>query len=102
MAASPVKLNGSLCYLKAIWLGLMGLTLLSALVAERAEPGVWVIVAICATVSVKGSLVVDGLMGLRTAPGNIRWVMLSYFIVLPPLIALALLFPEVLLRLTSL
>ena len=89
-------------WLKKVWLALMGLTLISALVAEQADPSLQIVLAICAAVAIKGGLVVEWLMGLRSANKQIRWVMLSYFIILPPLIALGFIFPDVVLRLTSL
>lgn len=84
------------------WGVLMALTLGSAFVAERVSLSNLIVVVICTTVAIKGSLVIDRLMGLRIARPVLRWAMLSYFLILPPIITLAVLFPETLLRYTSL
>ena len=88
--------------LKTAWLILLAITVGSALVAETADPAIWVVLLITFSICIKGQLVIDHLMGLRKAPALIRWLMLSYFYLLPPLIALALLFPEALRELTTL
>ena len=88
--------------LKRAWWLLISLTLVSAFVAESANPAIWVILAVSYTIVCKGQVIIDQLMGLRNAPVPIRLMMLSYFYILPPLIALALLFPESLAQLTTL
>ncbi|MFT6914314.1 MAG: hypothetical protein ACJAWL_000610 [Motiliproteus sp.] len=88
--------------LRRAWLLLIGLTLTSALLAEAIDPTAGVVIVVCLVVSIKGQLVVDRLMGLRRAPPLIRALMLAYFYVLPVLIALGLIFPEALRRLTTL
>jgi len=85
-----------------IWLILIGITLGSAVLAERQLWALWMVLAVCAGVIVKGQLVIDRLMGLQGTSRPIRWVMLSYFYLLPPLIALGWLFPDLLRRLTTL
>ncbi|MEH6650466.1 MAG: cytochrome C oxidase subunit IV family protein [Motiliproteus sp.] len=84
------------------WIVLIVLTLISAMVAESIDPTAGVVIAVCLVVCIKGQLVIDRLMGLRHAPPVIRRLMLAYFYVLPVLIALALIFPEPLRRLTTL
>lgn len=84
------------------WIALIVLTLGSALVAESIDPTAGIVIAVCLVVGIKGQLVIDRLMGLRHAPPVIRRLMLAYFYVLPVLIALALIFPETLRRLTTL
>lgn len=84
------------------WMLLIALTLGSAFLAESIDPTTGVVIVVCLVVAIKGQLVVDRLMGLRHAPPVIRWMMLAYFYVLPALIALALIFPEQLRRLTTL
>ncbi|KKK62781.1 hypothetical protein LCGC14_3000920, partial [marine sediment metagenome] len=54
------------------------------------------------TIAIKGIVVIEHLMGLHSALPGIRWMMLSYFFILPSMIALSVLFPEVLAELTSL
>lgn len=96
------KDNDSPRILTIIWVVLMALTLFSALIAERVEPTTFVIGIVCLTVAIKGGLVIEQLMGLHRAVPGIRWVMLSYFFILPPIVAWAILFPELVVRLTSL
>ena len=88
--------------LSLAWVVLILLTLASALIAESIDPTAGVVIVVCLVVSIKGQLVIDRLMGLRHAPPVIRRMMLAYFYVLPVLIALALIFPESLRRLTTL
>ncbi|MEH6826396.1 MAG: cytochrome C oxidase subunit IV family protein [Motiliproteus sp.] len=88
--------------LQRAWMLLIVLTLASAFIAESIDPTAGVVIVVCLVVAIKGQLVVDRLMGLRHAPPLIRWMMLAYFYVLPLLIALALIFPEPLRRLTTL
>lgn len=77
-----------------LWLLLMGLTLLTTALAEGAAPGVWMTVAVAVVIGIKGRLVVDHFMELRTARAPIRHLMNAYFYVFPTLIVLASLFPE--------
>lgn len=88
--------------LSRAWIVLIILTLASALIAESIDPTAGVVILVCLVVAIKGQLVIDRLMGLRHAPPAIRRMMLAYFYVLPVLIALALIFPEPLRRLTTL
>lgn len=89
-------------WLIAVWMILLALTLTSAFIAESADPHVWTVLFISMTVTLKGQLVIDRLMGLRHANPLIRGLMLLYFYVLTLLIVLALLFPEFVARLTTL
>lgn len=88
--------------LTIIWLVLMVLTLVSALVAEQNVSGILMVALICFSFAVKGMLVTERLMGLWCSAGPVRWLMLCYFIVLPFLIGLAILFPDLIERLTTL
>ncbi|MEH6358935.1 MAG: cytochrome C oxidase subunit IV family protein [Pseudomonadales bacterium] len=89
-------------WLICVWLMLLALTLMSTFVAESADPAVWTVLFVSITVTLKGQLVIDRLMGLRHANPLIRGLMLSYFYVLALLIVWALLFPEQLAWLTTL
>lgn len=89
-------------WLIAVWIVLLVLTLVSAAIADSAEPAVWTVLFVSMTVTLKGQLVIDRLMGLRHANPLIRGLMLLYFYVLTLLIVWALLFPEQLARLTTL
>ena len=88
--------------LVAVWLVLLALTLLTAAIAESVTPVLWTILFVTLTVSFKGQLIVDRLMGLRYANPAIRYSMLSYFYLLPVLIIWAMVFPEQLASLTTL
>lgn len=95
-------MNKHTAMLTIVWASLLVLTLFSALIAERVELTDFVVLVICGIVMIKGSMVIERLMGLRRAKPVIRWLMLSYFFILPPLIALAVIFPEGLARITTL
>ena len=88
--------------LTVYWLVLISLTLLSAIFADAMAPTSWVTVIVCASIMVKGQVIVDVFMGLRDAPKSIRYMMLSYFYVLPPMVALALVFPGTVESITTL
>ena len=81
---------------------LISLTLLSALFADSLDPNSWITLVVCITIMVKGQVIVDIFMGLKTAPKKIRYMMLGYFYVLPPRVAVALIFPEAIETLTTL
>ncbi|RDE19022.1 thiosulfate reductase [Motiliproteus coralliicola] len=80
--------------LDAVWLLLMALTIGSALLAESADPSLLVTLFVAISVAVKGGLVVERFMELRTAHPYIRFSMGLFFIVLPLLMMLVFLFPE--------
>lgn len=84
------------------WLTLACLTLLSASFAESAEPSKIALFFVCLVTIYKGKLVIDNFMDLRNAVHRLRWLMLAYFYILLPIIFLTILFPETLLRLTTL
>ncbi len=84
------------------WLLLISLTLLSAVFADNMDPTSWITIIVCMTIMVKGQVIVDVFMGLKTAPSGIRYMMLSYFYVLPPMVAVALLFPGTVEQITTL
>lgn len=88
--------------LTLVWVLLMILTLSSTLVAERTTPGALIVVFVCLSFAIKGSLVTEYLMELNNAIRSIRSLMLGYFILLPLLIGLAILFPDLLQRITTL
>lgn len=86
--------------LDAVWLLLMALTIGSALLAESADPSLWVTLFVAVSVAVKGGLVVERFMELRFAHRYIRLSMGLFFVVLPLLMILVFLFPEQLADLT--
>lgn len=69
------------------WWLLMALTLASGVVAESVEPTAVATIAVCLTVAIKGSQVIDELMGLRFARPLVRRSMKFYFLVVPSLIS---------------
>ncbi|MBY4676470.1 cytochrome C oxidase subunit IV family protein [Marinobacterium arenosum] len=84
------------------WLLLLALTLSSALIAETTRPEAGLMLFICLSVALKGQLVIDNLMQLRDSHPGVRRPMRAYFVVVMGLIALAMLFPETLARITTL
>lgn len=88
--------------LTIIWAVLIALTLLSTLVAEQRASSMLMVILICFSFAVKGALVTERLMGLWCSSGVARWLMLGYFVVLPLFIGLAVLFPGVIERITTL
>lgn len=83
------------------WFVLVALTLFTTLVAEQATPGNITVLVICLTIAIKGRFIIDEFMGLREAIPIIRYTIHSYFILLPILIALTIIFPETLAKLTT-
>lgn len=102
MRISPFNRLQCLNPLTRTWLVLMVLTLLSVVVAEQQTAGAIMVLLVCGSFAVKGALVTERLMGLCSADGNIRWLMLCYFIVLPVLVGTAILFPGLVERMTTL
>jgi hypothetical protein len=85
-----------------IWLMLLGLTLLAAAVAESPDQGFILTLVIALTVAFKGRMIVDRFMELKGANRLLRNSMRIYFYVIPLLIVLVYLFPELIVRLTTL
>ncbi|MES9838287.1 MAG: cytochrome C oxidase subunit IV family protein [Candidatus Thiodiazotropha sp.] len=85
-----------------IWLVLMGLTLLSAAIAESPDQGLVLILVITFTVAYKGRMIVDHFMELKDANRLLRNSMRVYFYVIPGMIVLVYLFPELIVRFTTL
>lgn len=88
--------------LDLVWFLLMLATLSSAFIAESAEPSFFVTLVLSFAVALKGRLVVDYFMGLRTANPLIKRLMRAYFFVIPAMIILVYLFPETLASWTTL
>ncbi len=83
------------------WFVLVALTLFATLIAEQATPSNITVLVICLTIAIKGHFIIDEFMGLREAIPIIRYTIHSYFILLPIFIALSIIFPEVLAKLTT-
>lgn len=88
--------------LDILWLTLMGLTLATTAVAESADPDLAVTAFIAVVIGVKGRLVVEHFMELRTANRYVRHLMNAYFYVFPLVIILVKIYPEVLRSWTTL
>ena len=74
----------------------------SSLVAEKVSPNAFIIVIICAVIFIKGWLVIDHLMGLKHANPMLRWSVHSYFFIMPPILAVIVIFPEWVAKVTTL
>ncbi len=85
-----------------VWIQLMLLTLLSAFIAETADTSLAVIIIVAVTIGYKGRMIVDHFMELINANQYIRTTMRLYFYVIPLMIVLAYLFPDALVRMTTL
>ena len=84
-----------------IWLLLMALTLITAGIAESAEPGLFVTLAVAMSIAFKGRMIMDRYMELAEANHYIRNAMRIYFYVIPAMIILVYLFPQVLMQATT-
>ena len=85
-----------------VWLILMLCTLISVGFAEGRHLSSLAAVFVCSIVVFKAQLVIDYLIGLKHAHPRIRKVMLGYVYLIPLLIVIGILFPEGIVRLTSL
>jgi len=86
----------------SLWLALIGLTLFSAYMAERAEPGFISVVIMAAVLAIKGRIIVDHFMELKHAHKILRQLMRAYFYMIPSLIIIVSLFPEQIAKWTTL
>ncbi len=77
-----------------LWLILIGLTLFSAYMAERADPGLISVIIMAVVLAIKGRIIVDHFMELKHAHKLLRGLMRTYFYVIPSLIIIVYLFPE--------
>ncbi|MCF6190985.1 MAG: cytochrome C oxidase subunit IV family protein [Cocleimonas sp.] len=85
-----------------LWLILITLTLFSAYMAERAEPGFVSIAIMAAVLAIKGRIIVDHFMELKDAHPLLRTLMRTYFYVIPAMMILVYLFPEQIAKWTAL
>lgn len=84
------------------WVLLMIITSLNALVAETAEPHLFITAIICFSIAYKGRRIMDYFMELNHANSKIQKLMRGYFYVFPTLIFLTDLFSEELAAITAL
>ena len=85
-------------HLDRMWVILVGLTVVNALIAERAEPGL----VITLVIAVKARLIIDHFMELKDASPYIYYLITAYFYVFSLLAVLVWLFPETLASWTTL
>ena len=73
---------------------LLAITLVLALLVEAHQSGIMLVIIVTLVIVIKGSLVIEQLMGLRVAHPVIRAMMHSYFWVLSFLITLVFIYPQ--------
>jgi len=88
--------------INALWITLVALTLFSAYMAERADPGLASILIMSLVLAIKGRIIVDHFMELKDSHIVLRTLMRVYFYVIPALIILVYFFPEQIARWTTL
>ncbi|WP_410330716.1 cytochrome C oxidase subunit IV family protein [Marinobacter sp.] len=71
-----------------VWLGLVGLTLLSVVVGESGPPSVMATFFICLVVLLKGRWIIRDFMGLRHAAPITRWIVTGYFFAMTSLVGI--------------
>lgn len=89
-------------HLNIVWVILMVLTLLAALIAERADPSLAITIVISIVVIIKAQLVIDYFMELTEANKYIYYAMCLYFYLFPLLTIVVWVFPETIAYWTSL
>lgn len=89
-----MKISDKLNMIDYLWLLLVGLTLFSAYMAERATPGLSSIIIMAVVLAIKGRIIVDHFMELKNSHTILRNLMRLYFYVIPSMIILVTLFPE--------
>ncbi|GAA3916889.1 cytochrome C oxidase subunit IV family protein [Litoribacillus peritrichatus] len=89
-------------HLDRLWCVMIGITLLNAFIAEKAEPSVMITLLICGMIVIKARLVIDYFMELKEASPIIYYLMNAYFYLFPLIALLVWLNPEPLAELTRL
>ncbi|WP_250655905.1 cytochrome C oxidase subunit IV family protein [Alkalimarinus coralli] len=97
---SSLTTNGR--HLDVYWLLLIAMTLISAAIAEKAEPSLLITIVIAAMIVIKARLVIDHFMELKSASPYIYHLMNAYFYLFPLMAVLVWLFPETLAEWTRL
>ena len=80
--------------IETLWMLLIALTIFSAYMAEKANPGFDSVVIMALVLAIKGRIIVDYFMELKDSHVVLRTLMQVYFYVIPALIILVYLFPE--------
>ena len=81
-------------FIEILWMLLIALTLFSAYMAEKANPGFDNVAIMALVLAIKGRIIVDYFMELKDSHVVLRTLMQVYFYVIPALIILVYLFPE--------
>lgn len=89
-------------FIGILWLLLIALTLFSAYMAERVTPGLSSMIIMAFVLAIKGRIIVDYFMELKETHIIIRTLMRTYFYVIPALIILSWLFPQQIVKWTTL
>ena len=97
-----INLTANGKHLNVYWLLLMAMTLMSAAIAEKAEPSLLITIVIAAMIVIKARLVIDLFMELKSGSPYIYHMMNAYFYLFPLVAVLSWLFPETLAEWTSL
>ena len=97
-----INLTANGKHLNVYWLLLMAMTLMSAAIAEKAEPSLLITIVIAAMIVIKARLVIDHFMELKSASPYIYHMMNAYFYLFPLVAVLSWLFPETLAEWTRL
>ena len=80
--------------IETLWMLLIALTIFSAYMAEKANPGFDSVVIMALVLAIKGRIIVDYFMELKDSHVVLRTLMQVYFYVIPALIIMVYLFPE--------
>ena len=81
-------------FIEILWMILIALTLFSAYMAEKTNPGFDSVAIMALVLAIKGRIIVDYFMELKDSHVVLRTLMQVYFYVIPTLIILVYLFPE--------
>ena len=81
-------------FIEILWMILIALTLFSADMAEKTNPGFDSVAIMALVLAIKGRIIVDYFMELKDSHVVLRTLMQVYFYVIPALIILVYLFPE--------
>ncbi|MCU7804099.1 MAG: cytochrome C oxidase subunit IV family protein [Candidatus Thiodiazotropha sp. (ex Lucinoma borealis)] len=85
-----------------IWLMLIGLTFLGALIGERGQAGWLLTLTVAVLIALKGSIVIDHYMEMRSANQRIRGILRLFITLIPMLVIFFYSWGEDIRRLTTL
>ncbi|MES9854761.1 MAG: cytochrome C oxidase subunit IV family protein [Candidatus Thiodiazotropha sp. L084R] len=89
-------------YTEKIWLLLIGLTFFGALIGESGQAGWLLTMTVAILIALKGSIVIDHYMEMRSSHQRIRDVLRSFIILIPILVIFFHSWGEEIRRLTTL